>query len=76
MTVTEQVPLDKVQLVGLNVSPFAPVSEELNEIVPVGVDEPVPDVSAAVTDTVLDPFTLTEPGVTITAVEVLRVFAV
>jgi hypothetical protein len=76
VTVTEQVPPFKVQLVGLMVSPLIPMSEELNEMVPAEVDDPVPDVSETVTDTVLEPFTLTEMGVSVTTVEVLRALTV
>jgi hypothetical protein len=62
-----------VQLIRLNVSI---ASDEPNEIVPAGVDDPAPAVSATVTATVLDPPEVTEAGVSITVVDVVRAFTV
>jgi hypothetical protein len=76
VTVTEQDPFVSVQLVGLNVSPFAPVSLDVNETVPPGVDVAAPAVSVTVTDTILDPPVVTELGVSVTAVDVVRAVTV
>jgi hypothetical protein len=65
-----------VQLIELNVSPFVPVSDDANETVPAGVDDPVPAVSATVTDTVLDAPVVTEVGFNVTVVDVVRAFTV
>jgi hypothetical protein len=73
VTVTEQLPLESVQLaIGLNVSPFAPISDDVNERVPAGVDDPVPAVSATVTDTVLEAPVVTEVGFSVTVTDVDR----
>ena len=66
-------PLGESVQVPLNVSPFAPVSEEVNDTLPPGFDVvPTPAVSVTVTVTVLDPPTKTEVGLRATEVEVLR----
>jgi hypothetical protein len=73
VTVTEQLPLDSAQLVGLNVSV---ASDDVNEIVPTGVVDPAPAVSVTVTATVLDPPDVTEFGVSVTVVDVVRAVTV
>ena len=58
-----------MQLVELNVSV---ASDDENEIVPPGVDDPVPAVSATVTDTLLAEPVVTDDGVSVTVTETER----
>jgi hypothetical protein len=74
VNVTEQLPADRVQLVGLNVP--IPVGATVKLTVPVGTVAPAPSMSATVAVHDVDPPTLTDEGLQETVVEVLLSVAV
>jgi hypothetical protein len=71
---TEQVPAASVQLVGLNVP--IPAGATVKLTVPAGTVAPAPSMSATVAAQVVEPPTLTDVGLQVTVVEVLRSVAV